>query len=575
MAQQRHSTEIEVTLNDANVQQAIKKMVKGFNDATQAVTNTFKQATAGAQKATQQAQQARQRDARGRFLPRGAPSPPPTPPPTPLTALDRLAGGAPVTGLDALASQGRAREQAGIASARALAEQFTPEASAFRRGAGAFGHGALGTAGVLAPAMLTGDASSMMRGGGALGGNAMGALGMTRIARGLPVVGDLLGALVSRRTQRLGQVAGREQLQTELTLGGAQDLGRARRTFTGYGLSAEQGLGMLRSFQRGIGARDDVFNRANIGNLSAGLSRAILRGVDVGALTQFATGGAIGGGAGGTVTESLNRAGRVMGTGRDMGLTGGGITRLLSAIASNTQRLASEGLTVDEEATAQLIRGIDLEARRTGARQLQGLGAVSAFQRFAGGIGGVAGGFAGQFGGIGRGALLSAVARPGGSPLDVLRRLEQFRGDPASALDALRELGLDEDTTQLALVGLGLSTPQAGVLMGAGREELGRAIGGEGRVMRRGMQFSRMLQGQRERLVSTVARDPESARAILSINEKLEKFALSMTESNGMVAAALSQLEPAIVAVTGAVDGLGEMISDLGDVVRSAREWLP
>ena len=574
MAQQRHSTEIEVTLNDANVQQAITKMVKGFDDATTAVTNTFKQATAGAQKATQQAQQARQRDERGRFLPRGAPPTPPTPPPTPLTALDRLAGGAPVTGLDALASQGRAREQAGIARARALAEQFTPEASAFRRGAGAFGRGALTTAGVLAPAMLTGDASSMMRAGGALGGNAMGALGMTRIARGLPVVGDLLGALVSRRTQRLGQVAGREQLQTELTLGGAQNLGRARRAFTSYGLSAEQGLGILRSVQRGLGVRTPLLESRNIRGISESLARATLRGVDPSAITQFLSGGVIGGGARGTLGSSITRLRDIQGMGGEMGLTGGGITRLLSAIAMNTQRLASEGLTVDERSFAELIRGVDIEAGRVGARQIQGLGAVTAVQRLAGGIGGVAGGFAGQFGGIGRGALLSAAARQGGSPLDVLRRLEQFRGDPASALDALRELGLGEDTAQLALVGLGLSTPQAGVLMGAGRAELEGRLPDQRGVMRRGMQFSRMLQGQRERLISTVAQDPASARTILSINEKLEKFALSMTESNGLVANALNNLEPAITAVTGAVDGMGEMISDLGGVIRDLKDWL-
>lgn len=579
MAQQRHSTEIEVTLNDATVQQAITKMTRGFNDATKAVTRTFTTASQQAQQASQQAQQATQRtrDSRGRYLPRGTPAPPPTPPappPTPLTALERLAGGAPVTALDELARQGRATQEASLARARQIAEGFTPEASLMRRGAGMLGRGMASTYGTLAPAMLTGDTSSLARAGGALGANAFNALGLTSIARGLPMVGELAGALLSRRTQRLGEVAGRERLQTELMLGGAQGLGRARSTFTGYGISAEEGLGALRAVQRGIGARSDVFSRERIGALSAGLSRAMLRGVDLSALTQFASGGAIGGGAGGSVFESLNRAGRVMGTGQAMGLTGGGITRLLSAIASNTQRLASEGLTVDEDAVAGLIRGIDVEARRQGVRQVQGLGAVNAFQRFAGGIGGVAGGFGGQFGGLGRGALLASAVRGGGSPLDIMRRLEEFRGNPEQALEALRGLGLSEEALQLAFVGLGLSTPQAGIMMGAQREGLAPAISGDRGTMARGMAFSRMMQGQRERLISTVAQDPASARAILGVNEQLEKLALSMTTSNGVLIKAVQGVEPVVQTLVGGVETLGEMVSDLSEMIAGLKSYL-
>jgi len=438
--------------------------------------------------------------------------------------------------------------------------------------AGMAGRGIVSTAGVLAPAMLTGDASSLMRAGGALGANAFNSLGMTRIAKGLPVVGDLAGALLSRRTQRLGEVAGREQLQTELMLGGAQNLGGARRAFTQYGLSAEQGLGILRSVQRGIGARSGIFESGNIEALSRSLARASLRGIDTGAITQFLAGGAIGGGAGGTVEQSLARAGRVGAMGAGMGLTGGGITRLLSAIASNTQRLASEGITVDEDAVAGFIQGIDIEARTRGARQVQGIGAVSAFQRFAGGVGGVAGGFAGQFGGLGRGAILASAMRGGGSPLEILQRLEQFRGDPQQAQQALSSLGLGTEATQLALVGLGLSTTQAGVVAGARPSTMPRGgrLGDE-EIMRQNMVFSRMLQGQRERLISTVAQDPNSARAILVLNEKLEKFALSMTESNGVLIKVLQGIEPAVDTLIEGINSIGALISDLQEF---GKKWL-
>ena len=46
-----------------------------------------------------------------------------------------------------------------------------------------------------------------------------------------------------------------------------------------------------------------------------------------------------------------------------------------------------------------------------------------------------------------------------------------------------------------------------------------------------------------------------------------------MTESNGLVAN-MNNLEPAITAVTGAVDGMGEMISDLGGAIRDFKEFI-
>ena len=577
MAQQRHSTEIAVTLNDATVQQSITRMVRGMEEVTKATTRAFTQASQQAQQATQQAQQATQtgarpRDERGRFLPRGTPTAPTARPSAGLglTALDQIAGGRPATDLNILAQQGRMREEARLAQARADAEAFRPAPSRFAQGMGAMGRGFVSATGTLAPAMLTGDASSLARAGGAMGANAFGALGMTRIAKGLPFIGDLAGALLSRRTQRLGQVAGRERVQTELMLGGARGLGGARSRFAGMGISAEEGLGALRTLQRGIGERSEIFEASSMGALTAGLGRAMLRGVDVGTLTQFARGGARGGGgATGSVLESLNLAGRVMGTGQEMGLTGGGITRLLGAIAQNTQRLASEGIEVDEEGVAKLIRGIDIEARARGVRQVSGLGAVSAFQRFAGGVGGVAGGFGGQFSGLGRGALLASAVKGGGGPLDVLRRLETFRGSPTQALEALRSSGLSGEALQLALAGMGLSTSQAEILMGAQPADLGTTPTGDRGVMAQGMQFSRMMQSQRERLITQVAGDPASARAILGINESLERLALTMTKSNGVLIQAMQGLQVPIEALISGIDTLGDTLDNL----KSALDW--
>ena len=100
----------------------------------------------------------------------------------------------------------------------------------------------------------------------------------------------------------------------------------------------------------------------------------------------------------------------------------------------------------------------------------------------------------------------------------------------------------------MALSGLGLSLDQVDVLMGAGERKSigGTRLGGQA-TMRRGMAFSRMIQGREERLLSTVERDPASANAILSLNENMEKFALSFTKSNGLLIYAINDgLRPAI-----------------------------
>lgn len=197
---------------------------------------------------------------------------------------------------------------------------------------------------------------------------------------------------------------------------------------------------------------------------------------------------------------------------------------------------------------ARAVLGISDEARRRGFRQLEGMGAVGTYQRLAGGIGGIGGGFRSQFGGLARGALIASASQGARSPLDVMRNLERFRTDPLSAISALREQGVEGDMLRMALSGLGLSLDQVEVLMGAGERKSigGTRVGGQA-TMRRGMEFSRMIQGREERLLSTVERDPKSANAILSLNETMEKFALSFTKSNGLLITTIDEkLRPAI-----------------------------
>lgn len=251
-----------------------------------------------------------------------------------------------------------------------------------------------------------------------------------------------------------------------------------------------------------------------------------------------------------------------------MGLTGAGATRFLAAIAQNTQRIASEGLSIDEESAGRFIMGINEAARQGGQRQLMGVGAARTFQRFGGALSGVAGSFRGQFGGIGSGALTAAAARGGGGPLQVLRRLEQFRTDPASAIEALRSMGIEGDLLQLALSGMGLSTEEADVLSRAREGELGVGMLGADRgIMRRGMGVSRTVQTAQERLIRRVEADPASIQAFVKLNTSLEELALTMTTSNSVLTTSMQSIEGHIAKLVNLIDS-GSLRDSLRTMLR-------
>jgi len=105
--------------------------------------------------------------------------------------------------------------------------------------------------------------------------------------------------------------------------------------------------------------------------------------------------------------------------------------------------------------------------------------------------------------------------------------------------------------------------------MGAQPADLSVTPTGDRGVMAQGMQFSRMMQSQRERLITQVAGDPASARAILGINESLERLALTMTKSNGVLIQAMQGLQVPIEALISGIDTLGDTLDNL----KSALDW--
>ena len=266
----------------------------------------------------------------------------------------------------------------------------------------------------------------------------------------------------------------------------------------------------------------------------------------------------------------MSLANRLLSSAASMGLTGAGATQLLGMIAQNTQRIAAEGLSIDEESAARFILGIDAAAREAGARQLQGVGAARAFTQLGGALGGAVSSFRGQFGGLAQGGLTAAAARGGGGPLDVLRRLEGFRTDPARAIQALRGVGFEGDLLQLALSGLGLSTEAAGVLGAARPSDLGEGIfGADLGTMRRGMGVSRAVQTAEGRLIGAVERDPEALRTFVELNAKLEELSLSLTKSDGIVVRSLGTIESGISEIVRIIE-TGDIAGEIGRKIGEA-----
>ena len=580
MSQQNHSSEITVTIDDSQVRQAAERLSRSLGKVGEDAAKAFDQADRAAKRAAPVAAPVAappppsraplDRDERGRFIPRGAK------PPAPrlsggLTALEQFAGGDPNSALNDMGAAGRAVQAAGRARALAIANAYRPPPSLGAR-ALAFG----GTVAGAAPSMFTsgaqaiasGGAGDAFRAGGAAAGSLAGAFGLSRIAGGLPIIGGLAGALLQRRGQRIGQVSALERPQTELALGGAEGVRGARSRFARLGISGAEGVGSLRSFQRAIGARSELLGADSIGYTADFLAQASLRGIDPSSIGAFVGGGALGGGARGGTFQSAGRANQVLGAATSIGLTGSGATRFLAAIAQNTQRIAAEGLSIDETSASRFILGIDAAAKQTGRNQLRGTGAVRTFQKFGGAIGGVAGAFRGQFGGLASGALTAAAARGGGGPLDVMRRLEGFRSAPETAVAALRGIGLEGDLLQIALSGLGLSTDEADTLARAGQKDLGTGLRGEGlSTMRRGMRISRTAQSEQERILRRVEADPASAQAFIKLNTRMEELALTMTTTNSVLVKSMQGIEGRLKSLLEFVDS-GNFGTALRDILR-------
>lgn len=478
MAQQQHSSEIVVDIDDSKVAQAIRKLTEQFNKLQQDAQQAMQQAGQAAQQASQR----------------------PTPP-----ATSGAGGGA----------------------------------------SGGAGGGTGGAGGG------TGGGAGGGTGGGKSGGKS-GASSLGDVAgAAIPFAGGLVRSLIQARMARTGEAQALEIPQTELRFGGGYsqaEINKARRTGTRFGMTPQETVQMLQGMSAQVGQRTQFG-----GDLLRNIMEAQRFGVSSRAIAGFGAGGGIGGGAmGGDVTTETELALRVARVGRGMGLTGGGVERLLASISQATQSMASQGLTLDTESTSRFMESISIAARREEIKALQGEGAMRAISRVQGMSGGALQSFRGQFGNIGQGALQAAAARGANSPVEMIRNLEAMMSDPRRAMGALSEMGLPPELQQLALVGAGASTEQARYLM-EGMDPLNDTLtltlprmGLEGESVTGGLALSRTSAMRSNELTAIIEANKKASITMMNLSALMEKQALNMTSNDAVITKLLTGLQSTV-----------------------------
>jgi hypothetical protein len=410
--------------------------------------------------------------------------------------------------------------------------------------------------------------------GGAVGRGAM-AVGspLARMAgAALPIVGGIARSLISTRMARTGDAQSLEIPQTELRFGGGYELGQigsARRVGAGFGMTPQETVQMLQGFSAQVGERFQLQ-----GETLRNVMEAQRFGVSSRAFAGFGAGGALGGGAmSGNVATETELALRVAQVGRTMGLSGGGVERLLASISQATQSMASQGLSLDTESMASFMNSISTAAESAGDRRTMGEGAMRAISRVQGMTGGALQSFRGQFGQIGQGALQAAAARNARSPLEMIQNLEAMMSDPRRALEAMQGMGLSSDVMQLALTGAGASTTEAqrlmeGLSISSDMSLVAPRMGRGGESVTGGLALSRASAMRANELTSMIESNKAASVAMINLSAKMEKLALSMTTNDALLTKTLVGLDATITSLV----EKGGRLAQVGDDLRALKD---
>lgn len=494
MAQQQHSSEIVVSIDDTQVARAVRGLTEQFKGLQQSAQQAVQQAGQAATQAGQRVAQAAH------------------------TATGGLSTEAVATGVYA----GRGAMAVG----------------------GAVGRGA----------MAVGSPLAQMAGAA------------------LPIVGGIARSLISARMARTGEAQSLEIPQTELRFGGGYGQGQirsARRVGASFGMTPQETVQMLQGFTAQVGERFQL-QGATLRNVM----EAQRFGVSSRAVAGFGAGGAVGGGAmSGNVATETELALRVARVGREMGLSGGGVERLLASISQATQSMASQGLSLDTESMASFMSSITRAAENAGDRRTMGEGAMRAIGRVQGMTGGALQSFRGQFGQIGQGALQAAAARNARSPLEVIQNLEAMMSDPRRALEAMQGMGLSSEVTQLALTGAGASTTEAQRLMegldiSSDMSRVSPRMGRGDESVTGGLALSRASAMRANELTSMIESNKAASVAMINLSAKMEALALSMTTNDALLTKTLVGLDATITSLV----EKGGRLAQVGDDLRALKD---
>jgi hypothetical protein len=386
----------------------------------------------------------------------------------------------------------------------------------------------------------------------------------------------LISPLISARRRRTGQAQALEGLLAELELGGGiTQTELARTKGVGFGYGPEQSLGIIQSFSRMAqmrGGAQEALTGENIRNIM----RAERLGIGAQAIGGFAGGGAFGGGAQGTIAQETQTALQLAGYARQtLDLSGTGTARFLASIAQATQRMATQGMSIDTKSIGAFVQGVDASAERQRLKVVRGEGAVRATQVLMGMGGGALSGFKGQFGGLGQGLIQALAGQTSSSPIEMIQRMEELATSPNKLMQGLRGMGISEELIQLALLGSGASTAQVTTLMGA---ETPSGLKGDVRMttpeerskLSKGLLLSRTQAGIDDTMIGMVESNKLASTALMELSASFEKLALDMTTNDAMLTEAISGLNTTIKELPDTMKRIKDTLSDIPKAIKDA-----
>ena len=275
----------------------------------------------------------------------------------------------------------------------------------------------------------------------------------------LPIVGAGLAGTalaVNRRFQRFLRF-GRLQQQRNLAARGAFRGSTMDAVNAGadMGLMPEEAMGVVTQGSLAAGRTGGLSARDIINFSRTGASL----GSQMGLFSQGVVGGGfIRQGGGGVTANNLRE---IVAGAQSQGLAGANVDRFLGMIASNTGKLASQGLTLDPRSMQDFFRIINRDGRG-----VRGLDLPRALANVTGDVAGAKQGIFGQFANLGQSALMAEAFSTGGDLAGAGSVLEDLAANPGYANEAVNNF-LGPELAAFTRFGQGMSASDANAMTGS------------------------------------------------------------------------------------------------------------